>query len=151
MTTGRINQVAILNPRCPGRTSLGGGPEEPPERATRKGSEDPGSGPAALRAASSGCRAHPNAPTEFSKTWSAGGGRRAFGGLATPQHTRLRRRVPVPGGALGQLSVRVSPRRSGGAVAIGQPSTDPMKKVACWPPGGSRASVPLQGRPPEPP
>jgi hypothetical protein len=149
MTTGRINQVAILGSRRPQRGGRRGGPPGGgrPEFATRKGREPPRQATERFEQLRQS-RAHPIAPTEFSKGRSAAGGNRAVG-LHTPQHARLRRRVPSPVRALGQRTVRAFPQGSSGAVAIGQPSTDPACCLLA--PGGSRASVPDQQSAAEPP
>ena|SRR5690242_8836746 len=112
MTTGRINQVAILGP-VPHSQGEGRGraPRGGPEFATRKGSGDPGGSHQAHEAARQG-RAHPIAPTEFSKGPSVAGAIRPRG----PSHSATwasqkegTRPLPRPGG---EREVGAFPRRS---------------------------------------
>ena len=124
MTTGRINQVTILQPRPAARKGhrvIGEnlvkcwGGNHPAERLTQPRTES--------RRSATG---HPFATTEFSRAVSAEEGRTKSAALP---HRRPRRRLPIAGHSLrkaGYQFTSVPPNASLKSMASGQQPTNPI-------------------------
>jgi hypothetical protein len=127
MTTGRINQVTVVTPSDPHAVARR---EKPPRGAAepcykegaRRKARPAGGVPGAER------EGPPMAIHLPPLSSPRGGPPRGSSGSRAARHRCMCPSgggSPSPSHARGRLLVRVCPRRSGGTVAIGQPSTDP--------------------------
>ena len=139
MTTGRINQVTILNPSASPGEFAPGSPPRGAELVTRVGTRRSGPSRAGhQRETRATPKGYPCAPTEFPKGRSAAG----QSGPKTTVPGRMRPSgggVPPPVNAGGRILAATSPQRRRGAVARGQPSTDTRNVPAGRGPAGLRS------------